>query len=314
MRVLQSGLAGRRAERMHGAEGAPREDEDEGKDQGPGETDDIFGDAAIRDEKRSDRASTIESGGSPYNLRKRTARKEDAHYIVSTPTRRPRKAAPASPAEPPSSSTAPRATRPAAPPLHRHATDAATQTRRDLLSAELSDQIRSILSGEGYTFASDMAASRRAGRKKTQTRQDSLRATGEGEGGPGSISPDIRLSRLDRDDPRAIEFRERIRPWCVPRRVGAATIERLCSGYTGSAMSPLRRSRGETSSNGSAGRRTASDSKAFRRTRRRTACSRTASGSSRRAADGSFRTRLRARRLGLVAGAGAGGKRRAVSG
>ena len=77
--------------------------------------------------------------------------------------------------------------------------------------------MRSILSGQGYTFASDMSAA--AGSRKVlnanarggQGKKSVLANVKDGSGGMNS--PKVRVTRLHRNDERAVDFRERLRLW-----------------------------------------------------------------------------------------------------
>jgi hypothetical protein len=216
MRVLQSGLAER-------YEDVPpsNPDTDENDDD-----DEVKVDVSVRVTGSGVAASPARSSASKdstpsrYNLRQRTPRTQDSSYVYMAAT-------PSKPSTSRQNETNPlaavdkrhQAASTSTPKANRSYTSAAQTNRRDSLSKDLDSQMHSILSGERYTFSSDLSVARRSHRsavgisesgKTSYTRlMDEQQRTG------GMESPDVKVTRLDRDDERAIEFRERLRSWLV---------------------------------------------------------------------------------------------------
>ena len=177
MRVLQSGL---------GEKYNDVNDVKEEKEESEGEEEES-------EEERSTREDT-EGSPSGYNLRRGTPRQPDPSIIYSTPPK----------------------DQPALPRPRKNPPTALT-VLRDSLYKDLSNQMHSILSGQGYTFPSDISAAARsmkvlnANARGGQGKKSVLAYVKECSG--GMESPDVRVTRLHRDDERAVEFRESLRLW-----------------------------------------------------------------------------------------------------
>lgn len=80
---------------------------------------------------------------------------------------------------------------------------------RDIVEAGGEELLQRLLERE------DMEVSRRHSKQKQKQRSTSLRPGNEddGQNGEGVKSPQVWVTRLDQDDERAIEFRERLRNW-----------------------------------------------------------------------------------------------------
>jgi len=214
MRVLQSGLA-ERYENVAPSNQGTNEENDDG--------DEIKVDVSVRvtrpgvADSPARSLDSTESSSSRYNLRQRTPRKIDPSYVynIATPSKLSSVQHNALAAVDHSHGGASTSTQTPKQP-------SAQTTRRHSLSKELDTQMHSILSGERYTFSSDLSAARRSNRDATSAGDS--RKTGherlidEERTTSGMESPDVRVTRLDRDDERAIEFRERLRSWSVNLR------------------------------------------------------------------------------------------------
>ncbi len=168
------------------------------------------------EESEEERTSREETEGSPsgYNLRQRTPKKPDPSFVYSPPPKQPDLPRSTSKKVTPRKKANPSNGGPNSP--HKNAPTTVT-VRRDSLSKDLSNQMHSILSGQGYTFAADISAAARSRRvlkssgRVRQGKRNVLEDLKEGDG--GMESPDVRVTRLERDDERAVEFRERMRSW-----------------------------------------------------------------------------------------------------
>jgi hypothetical protein len=220
MRVLQSGLAER-------YEDVPPSIPD--SDEEDAEADEVKVDVSVRVTRSGVGESpalwldSTESSPSRCNLRQRTPRKQDPSYMymAATPSKlstRPRTETNPLAAVDNRHETASTST----PKFKRSSTSSAQTTRRDLLSKDLNTRMHSILSGERYTFSSDLSAARRSHRgaagASDSRKTGYARLLDEEQKMSGMESPDVKVTRLDRDDERAIEFRERFRSWSVISR------------------------------------------------------------------------------------------------
>jgi hypothetical protein len=221
MRVLQSGLAER-------YEDVPSSDPDSEEDDGDQDQDEVKVDVSVRQtrsgvgESPARSLGSIESSPAQYNLRQRTPRNKDPSYVymTGTPTKtstsRRNETNPLSAVdnshELASTST---------PTPKRSSTSSVQNTRRHSLSKDLDIQMHSILSGERYTFSSDLSAARRSHRGAvgpSDSRKTGYVRLLEEQKMGGMESPDVKVTRLDRDDARAIEFGEKFRSWSVISR------------------------------------------------------------------------------------------------